>query len=115
MQAGKLRNRITILRKTEGTPNASGEPTITWESLGTFYAGVMALQGSEAFSVQQRNAEARHKIMMRFQPNIEFRRADGIVRDEWDGSSAPDLDILDVMDPDGRRRELVIYAREFTA
>jgi head-tail adaptor len=112
MQAGKLRHIITVLRKSEGAQNTYGEPAVTWASLGTFAAEVLPLSGREKQIAQQTWAEAGHAIRMRVQPSITFRRADGVVQGDWDGVSVPALDILDVQDFDGRKRELRMTCRE---
>lgn len=96
MQAGKLRDRITILRKTEGTQNASGEPAVTWEELGVFRAEVLTAPGRERDIAEQTRAEAIYSITMRKQPSVDFQRADAVVRGDWDGSSTPDLDVLSI-------------------
>lgn len=107
MQAGKLRSRLTISRGTK-TQNSFGEDVITWVSLGEFWAEILPLQGRELEVMQQRWAEARFTVRIRFQPTITFRRED---RGTW-GSRT--LDILDVEDIDQRQRELRLICREYT-
>lgn len=113
MRRGQLRSRITILRRTEGAQNDAGEPAMTWASLGERFAKVEALRGFERGALQQTWAEVSYRITLDFDPTVTIRRADAIVRGAWDGLALPTLDILDVADPDDRRRTLVLYAREY--
>lgn len=106
LNPGLLTDRLVIERAAK-SQNAYGEDVITWQPFMTLWCHVRALVGQEMQSVQQAWAEARFKIRT-YYPPAEIRREDRAV---W-GSRV--LDILDAEDPDGVRRELVIYAREFT-
>ena len=98
------------MRKAEGVSNTFGEPVTSWASLGIFSASVKALRGTEFQTVQQRFGEAHYKIEMRFQPDQEFRRDDGVTLSL--AATEPAMNIQGVDDPDGRRRTLVIFVRE---
>lgn len=118
MQAGRLRDRITILRKTEGAQNPSGEPTFTWESLGYFRAEVLTASGREREIAAQTRAEAVYSITIRRQPSIDILRADGVVRGLWDEESAPELDVLSIEQiraaGSSRVEALKLICREYT-
>lgn len=113
MRAGNLRSRITIKRlptESETTQNTFGEDVLTEPELGDFWADIRSVQGRELESMQQTWAEARFKVVLRYQSmDIVIRRKDKIY---W-GERI--LDILDVEDQDQRRRELTLIAKEFTA
>lgn len=119
MQAGRLRDRITILRKTEGPQNPSGEPTFTWASLGYFRAEVATVSGREREIAAQTRAEVHYAVTMRQQPGITFQRADGVIRGEWDGSAEPTFDVLSIEElraaGSSRIEGLKLICREYTA
>lgn len=110
MQAGKLRTRINIMRKTEGAQDEVGAPTITWSSLGMFSAQPTLLRGFELQTAQQRWGEVKYRFDMRFHPGTTFRVADGISLNA--SATEPEFDIIAIDDPDMRRRCLHIYVRE---
>lgn len=106
LNPGLLNDRVVIQRATK-TQNAYGEDVITWSPVMTIWAHVRAMVGQELQSVQQTFAEARFKLRT-YYPQTPIKREDRAI---WQGRT---LDILDAEDPDGVRRELVIYAREWT-
>lgn len=110
MQSARLRTRITIQRPVVSSLDAmGGDVQGTPTDLGSFWAEITALKGHELESMQQRWAEARFAVKMRHQPGITFQRKDQVA---W-GSRT--LDILDVEDPDQRKRELSLICREIVA
>lgn len=106
LDPGSLRD-ILVIQRVAKTQNSYGEDVETWSDLMTLRAKVRAAQGRELESMQQTWAEARFKIRAPFPP-VPIRREDKAL---WGTRT---LDILDVEDPDGLRREIVIVAREFT-
>lgn len=108
MLAGQLRHTVTIQRVAK-TQNSYGEDLSTWSDIGTFPAWVYSLQGRELESMRQTWADARFGVDMRHQPEIVFRREDRVF---WVENSEY-LDVLDVQDPDGRKRSLHFICREF--
>lgn len=107
MRAGRLHERILIERATDGAQNASGEPIVTWEDLGTFPCShPMPLSGMEQQRFQQTVAEQMVKIEVRFQPSITFHRKDRATMGDRT------FDIVDIQEP-VRRRQLFLYCREF--
>ncbi len=109
MRAGHRRSRVTFYRPTVTSQNSSGEDVESNVSLGSAWVKITALQGRELERAQQLQAEARFKIEMEHPlTDYALQRADTIT---W-GSRT--LDILDVEDPDQRRRGLVIFAKELT-
>ena len=109
MQAGKLRQRVEHQRQTVTGQNSYGQKTYTWDAVGTYWAEVRAMQGKELDIAQQKWAEARFKVTVRYQPSVEFKRADRLV---W---GTRNLDIIDAEDPDGRQDMVVIVAKEYVS
>lgn len=107
VRAGRYKERVLIERFTEGAQNEFGEPTRTWEEIGTFPCSQpMPLSGLEVQRFQQTVAEQMLKIEMRFHPSITFRRKD---RATVNGRV---LDILNIHEMK-RREQLFLYCLEF--
>ncbi len=107
MMAGKLREQITVQEKNPDSQNTFGELPNSWASpttIGTYWADVRAMVGRELQAAQETFAEARWKVLMRYQPDIKREH-----RILWGTRT---LDILDAEDPDQRGRELLMYCRE---
>lgn len=104
LNPGSLRHTIVVQRCTK-TQDSYGQDVATWSDLITMYAQVRAMAGREMEAANQTVAEARFKIRT-WKPETTINREDRIV---WDGRT---LDILDVEDPSGVGREIVILARE---
>lgn len=103
MNAGMLRHRIQIQQATE-TQDSFGAVTQTWTTIATIWASIEAISGREFFDAAQVNAEITHRIRIRYRPDIttQMRAAEG----------TRTFDIQAVLDPDGRRRELVLMVKE---
>lgn len=108
MPAGSRRSRVTFNRLGT-TQNSSGEDVTTLTALGSAWVQIVAMSGRELQAAHQTFAEARFSVMIDHPlDTYTLRRHDQIA---W-GSRT--LDILDVEDPDQRRREQRIIAMEFT-
>ena len=109
MRAGHRRSRVTFYRPTVGSQNSSGEDVVRNVSLGSAWVAIRAMDGRELERAQQLQAEARFRVEMEHPlADYTLQRKDTIT---W-GSRT--LDILDVEDPDQRRRKQVILAKELT-
>lgn len=109
MRASLRSSRVTFSRPTITGQNSSGENIKTYVTLGSAWVEIKAKQGKEMESGLQLTAEAQFKIRMEHPlSNYTLRREDRIT---W-GSRT--LDIIDVEDPDQRRRGVTIFAKEFT-
>jgi head-tail adaptor len=107
MQAGRLDQRITIKRENRTGYDSFGQPVLgTPVDVASVWAEVIYLAGRELEAVQQTWAEARYKIRLRRQMEIEINRAYWI---DWQGDT---LDILDVQGPRTRNPEWVIIAKD---
>lgn len=106
MRAGVLRHPITILR-----PNVTGQNTMGEDVLGTpttiwtGWADIRSLMGREFEAIQQKFAEARLRVRIRHTYTV-IQRKDYFT---WLNRT---IDILDVEDPTGERKELLMYCRE---
>lgn len=107
MQAGKLRQRITIEQATE-TRDAFGATLQSWGTLATVWAEVLPKVGGtgEEFvtdAASERTSQG-YTINLRYRSDVTTK-----MRVNWQGKL---LDIESVADPDGRRRALKLECRE---
>lgn len=105
MQAGRLRHRVTIQAATI-TQDSRGQTVETWADVVTVWARCRQVSGREATLARQLHAEAEWRIDMRFRTGVttQHRLVHG----------AHTLEILSLIDPDNRKRELTILAKEST-
>lgn len=100
-QIGKLRQRITIQRKTH-TQNGLGEPVVVWTAVATVWAERRTLRGREFESAGTEQAEYTNVYTLRYRADVTEQMQ---VID--DGSA---YNIRQALDPDGRRRVLELRA-----
>jgi SPP1 family predicted phage head-tail adaptor len=98
-----LRRRLTFQRMVR-VPDEGAGHTETWEDVFTTWGGVRGLSSRERIVAMQTEGEVTHEIRVRYRTNIEphYRVVDGTAV----------YDIDPPVDPDGRRTELVMTARE---
>lgn len=65
MRAGQLRHQIVLQRRTMARTANSAEMAETWTSVGTVWANVEPLSGSELLRAQQTQAETTHQVTIR--------------------------------------------------
>lgn len=105
MRAGRLRKRVTIQQKTTPvTQNTYGEEAPVWETVATVWASVEPLRGREFLEARREGAEVTTRIVMRYQSGIAPE-----MRATYDGHT---YDVLSVIDPEERHRELQLMCRE---
>lgn len=107
MRSGPYRHRITIQEKTVTGQDSYGQDTVIWPTYHACWASVDSLQGREFQAVQQRWADARFRVRIRYKAGIQ--RAMRIV---WGMRT---LDILDAEDPDNTKRQIVMYCKELVS
>jgi SPP1 family predicted phage head-tail adaptor len=105
LRAGKLRHRLIFQSKTEARDSMGGT-TITWEDDKTLYGAIWPLRGTEAITAQQLESEITCQIRVRYAADITPENR--IQR----GDSTTYFDIVSVVNPDYRNRELILYCRE---
>jgi len=106
MQAGRLRQRVTIQERTV-SQDALGQVVETWSALAANVpADVRMAGGMERFSnaIDQTVATVTHRVRLRYRDDVT--PLNRILH----GSRV--LDIQSAVDPDGRRRELVCFCVE---
>lgn len=105
MQAGKLRVLVTLTKPSQSL--SGGNASVTYPSQGTAWANMEAIGGT----VPGVTMEADYRFTLRYRSDITPRW-----RLEIPGSPARVFAIVrPPQDPDGRRAQLVIFAKEILA
>lgn len=104
MQAGRLRERVTLERKTAGAVDPWGQPIPdAWESLATVWAAVEPLAGREYIAAQAAQSEVTTRIRIRWRGDVDSQ-----IRVVHRGKT---YDVMSVIDPRSERRELILMAK----
>jgi SPP1 family predicted phage head-tail adaptor len=100
MQAGRLKHRVVVQHLVTGSPQytPSGETSREWTDLVTVWASIEPLRGRELFAAQEHAAETEVRIRIRYR--------EGIVPAMRVYHEDKYYDILSVIDPDYKHREL---------
>jgi SPP1 family predicted phage head-tail adaptor len=93
MRAGELRSRITIQQKNV-TQNSLGEEVITWETLATVWAKVIAMSGAEAMGQGLASATTIYQVTIRGRDDVT-----SAMRVLYEGLTLEILAVLDSTDP----------------
>lgn len=104
IRAGTMRDLIGLLEPTPTTdPRFGNQPGYTqWIQV---WANVTPVAGTETFDNSGVQTEITHTIRTRYRPDI-----DATDRISYRGQT---LEIVSVIDPDGRQRELLIQAKQY--
>lgn len=103
MRAGRLRRQITIEVGT-ATQDATGQEILSWATFATVRASVEPLNGKESFTAEQEQAKATTRFRVRYIEGVTPK-----MRVNYDGRL---FNIVSVLDPHDRRRELHILGVE---
>ncbi len=103
MRAGTLRERVTIVAPTTESDGEWGARDSS-TNVATVSASVIARSGTEATADQGVSSIVIYDVVMRYRTGIS-----SINRLTWNGKT---LEVVTAIDPDGRRRQLNIEARE---
>lgn len=107
MRAGTLRHRVTLQTVTE-TRDADGGVVESWADTATLWAAVEPLRGREYFSAKALQAEVTTRIRLRYRAGVVPKQ-----RVTWsDAGTTHTYDVLEVIEPDTRRRELALMCKE---
>src|SRR5688572_7063004 len=106
MRAGLLRDRIDLLKPIATVGDEWGKGT-NWVSEATVWAEVKPVAGAEKATPTAVQTSVSYDIRIRFVPDVTSQW-----RVVWRGRT---LDIVSVIDPTGRGRELEIKAVEHTS
>ena len=108
LQAGRLRDRITIRRRSD-VKNARGGLTPTWSTVAVVWAEVVSQSGREAMVASALQGIASYKITIRHRADI--RAADQVLYSPFGAAAAIELNIKSVApDPFLPREATVIFA-----
>lgn len=105
MRAGMLRRRISIAKKT-GTRDAFGAVSDSWTTVLNTFASVEPVSDRERIEAESVFADRTHRIRIRRPPGTNI---DTAMRITWGTRT---FNILSIVDPWERGRELVIMAAE---
>lgn len=108
MRAGSMHEQITWQSATV-SQDSHGQPIETWGSVpsdATVWADIQSAGAGERFisGAEQRQSEITHKVRIRYRTDLTVQ-----MRGLW-GSRY--LYIENVLDPDGRKAELLVMCRE---
>lgn len=104
MQAGDLRQRVTIQEAADPARDTYGAEIVVWADVATVWGAVEPLTGREFFDAQATNAETTTRIRIRYRIGIVPK-----MRVVW-GSHR--YDIQSVTEIKSGRRELHLMCRE---
>lgn len=108
LRAGSLRHRVTIQTLDAESPSqdAGGAPNDTWSDVKTVWAAVEPLRGRELLAAQQVASEVTGTIRMRYEAG------QGVTAKHRCKFGTRYYDILAVVNPTERNKELLLYVRE---
>lgn len=104
MIIGKLRHRVTILRKKEMETFESFTSLTTYTEVATIWANIESTKGLVRFDTKQVGEEITHKITIRNYPLI--------TTENWLQFRNQKFNIRFVMDADERRQYLELLCQE---
>lgn len=107
MQAGKLRQRLTIQRRIE-TQNSTGEVEQRYEDWQTVWGSIEPISGREYFSAQQIQSDITTRIRLRYQPGITPKMRIAHVIGAGSPTQFQYFDIESVLHINQRNREIVL-------
>ena len=103
MRAGKLRHRVTIKKQTDAK-DEYGERLDDWVDVATVWAAVEPLRGREFFEAFRENAEVTTRIRIRYRDDVDRTM---IVQ-----HGTTEFEILHIIHPEVRKRELQLMCKE---
>lgn len=99
MDAGRLRERVTVQQAAEGR-NAIGETVLSWSTFAERWASVEGVSAREALTAGQNEISITHKVQMRYLAGLTQR-----MRILWRGRT---LEIVSLLEHDNRSRHELI-------
>lgn len=104
MRAGKLRGQIQILDYSESKNATYGNPDVTYTARDAIWARVEPLKGQEFLAARAEQERLTVRFVIRYDSTVIMQD-----RVRWDST---DYDIIQLINVDGRNRELRIMAQE---
>jgi|SRR5450830_567838 len=108
MRAGDLRRRIALQERGEAK-DILGQPSTTWNDVGTVSAQIAALSGRELLAAQAVHVEVTHMVTIRYQKQFSSSRRMAAMRLLYDGRI---FNIHASMDPDERHQMIELSCSE---
>jgi SPP1 family predicted phage head-tail adaptor len=105
MKIGSLRHRVALQQKTIAEDNLMQQSEI-WTEIATVWACIEPLSGREYFAAKQINAEISVRITIRYLPGIKTD-----IRAVLDGRI---FEVLAVINPEERRKALILMCKELS-
>lgn len=106
MRAGKLRNQFWIQKRVASTGDGMGGGGVKYyEDEYETYGAIMPLTGTELMVASQKGSEENCKIHIRYVSDITPRKRLRL------GDSTTFYDIISVINPDLRNKELILYCK----
>lgn len=99
MRAGRLRHRVKVQQKVV-TRDAYGQEVITWQTHREVMAGIEPQTGREFYEADGQQREATTRVAMRYVPGVTT--AMRLLHD------TTVYDVLAIINPDMRNRELIL-------
>lgn len=103
IRSGELRERVLIQRWTPSDDPQWGQSP-GWVDSDAVWAAIKPLKADERSGTDGVQSSITHKIIIRYRPDLTSK--DRLI---W---GIRKLDIVSVIDPDGRRAELLIEVKE---
>ena len=114
VNAGQLRERLTILTVSSSSQDAFGAPVESTQTFAEVWGRVRALSGQERLVAAQVTPEATHEIVIRYMPGITARmRITQAATDAYDETARSYEIIAPPEDIDGKHRYLRLVVREY--
>lgn len=107
MRAGQLRHRITILTPSGEVRDSYGGVTPQWSELAKPWAEIIPVSARELEVARGYSPTVSHQIRIRYRTDINSRCTISY--------ATRSFSINGVVDPDGRRRELLMYCTEIVS
>lgn len=108
MRAGNLRHRVQIQARREDQDD-SGQPVVGWTVIAPVWANIAPLSGRELLAAQAVHAEITHQLQIRWQRQFSNPIVMASYRIVYGDRI---FNIHASVDPDERRRDLVISCSE---
>jgi SPP1 family predicted phage head-tail adaptor len=107
VRAGILRHRVEIQKWADSGPDDHGQPVQDWQAVAFVWGEVRDVRGREFWETGQAQAgEVTTRVRVRYREDLD-RTMRVLYRDRI-------LRITEILDPDGRRRDLHLMCREDT-
>ena len=105
LRAGTLRHRL-ILQSRNSTGDGMGGVTYSWTNERTVYGAIWPLRGTERLTAQQLESSITCQVRIRYASDVSPANRIQV------GDTTQYFDIVSVVNPEYRNRELILYCKE---